>query len=320
MLNKDHYDYDEYYRQESRATGEDVQDEKSGIVSKLIILLILLAMAIAAYFGYKVIYKSTVDNYDNILVKVSTNPSIPKSVQNKPHEVKKEVVETKKTTETTKKPKEKEPDNIPKDAAVSKVESSVTTEVTKAMSTQGEMSPKEIATVVAAVMQQMNQNKSTNKSTDSQEIEDNSLFIDELSDSEVDSVSADLIKELKGIDINENKKIDNSKKKIDVYNKVNVEETSGEDTLSQLSKQISSVITEDVNKDKSTIYTKSLKSEVFVRTNEMRIIVVKEGDTLGKIAKRAYGDAAEYKRIYQANPEVTKPNSIYIGQKLRIPN
>jgi len=48
--------------------------------------------------------------------------------------------------------------------------------------------------------------------------------------------------------------------------------------------------------------------------------VVKKGDTLGKIAKRAYGNAMAYKKIYQANPEVTRPDRIYIGQKLRIPN
>ena len=57
------------------------------------------------------------------------------------------------------------------------------------------------------------------------------------------------------------------------------------------------------------------------RKNEMRIIVVRRGDTLGKIAKRAYGNVMEYRKIYKANPDILKrPDRIYVGQKLRIPN
>jgi len=337
MLNKDEYnqeEYNDYYRQETEGAETQNQDESSGLISKLIILLIFLALAIAGYFGYKAMNKSTVNHSENVSAEVSTKPSLPQSIQTESSEVKKEVVENKKITKTPEKiepkkitetskaikPKEKEPVKVLKDEPVNKVESAVTSEVTKAVSAQGKMSPSEIAAVVAAVMQQMKQEKSTDKSTDSVDVKENSLLIDELSDSAVDSVSADLIKELEGVDISENTKIDNGEKQIDVYNKVNVQDVSGADTLSQLSKQISSVIAEGVNKDKATNYTQSLKSEVTVRTNEMRIIRVKKGDTLGKIAKRAYGNVMEYKRIYTANPEVTRPDRIYIGQKLRIPN
>ncbi len=52
----------------------------------------------------------------------------------------------------------------------------------------------------------------------------------------------------------------------------------------------------------------------------MKIIVVKRGDNLSKIAQRAYGDPKKYKKILQANPQMLKnPNLIYVGQKLRIP-
>ena len=47
---------------------------------------------------------------------------------------------------------------------------------------------------------------------------------------------------------------------------------------------------------------------------------VKSGDSLSKIAKREYGDANEWRRIFDANKEILKdPDKIYPGQKLKIP-
>ena len=44
------------------------------------------------------------------------------------------------------------------------------------------------------------------------------------------------------------------------------------------------------------------------------------GDTLSKIAKREYGDASEWKRIYEANKDTIKnPDLIYPGQTFKIP-
>ena len=45
-----------------------------------------------------------------------------------------------------------------------------------------------------------------------------------------------------------------------------------------------------------------------------------KGDTLSAIAKRHYGDASQYPRIFEANREVIKdPDLIFVGQKIRIP-
>ena len=67
-------------------------------------------------------------------------------------------------------------------------------------------------------------------------------------------------------------------------------------------------------------YELAIKKEINVRSNEMRVIVVQKGDTLSKIAKKAYGDFDAYPKILVANPEVLKnPNEIFVGQKLRIP-
>ena len=47
---------------------------------------------------------------------------------------------------------------------------------------------------------------------------------------------------------------------------------------------------------------------------------VKSGDSLSKIAKRVYGNAAAWKRIFEANTDVVKdPDKIFPGQKLKIP-
>jgi len=47
---------------------------------------------------------------------------------------------------------------------------------------------------------------------------------------------------------------------------------------------------------------------------------IESGDTLSKIAKKYYQDAAQYPRIFAANKEVIKDaDLIYPGQKIRIP-
>jgi nucleoid-associated protein YgaU len=51
-----------------------------------------------------------------------------------------------------------------------------------------------------------------------------------------------------------------------------------------------------------------------------KIYEVKSGDSLSKIAKREYGNANDWKRIFEANKDIIKdPNKIVPGQKLKIP-
>jgi nucleoid-associated protein YgaU len=55
-------------------------------------------------------------------------------------------------------------------------------------------------------------------------------------------------------------------------------------------------------------------------TSSNRTYVVVKGDSLSKIAKREYGDAAKWNRIYEANQDIIKdPDLIYPGQTLKIP-
>ncbi len=103
----------------------------------------------------------------------------------------------------------------------------------------------------------------------------------------------------------------------DNFNKVVVSDYTGDD-LSQLGIEI-----DQLENDTSTPesgYEKVMKKEVVERQNEMRTIVVSEGDTLMSIAKKAYGDARKYIRILQANPGIIKnPDRIFVGQVLRVP-
>jgi nucleoid-associated protein YgaU len=51
-----------------------------------------------------------------------------------------------------------------------------------------------------------------------------------------------------------------------------------------------------------------------------KIYEVVAGDSLSKIAKREYGNANDWQRIFEANKDILKdPNKIFPGQKLKIP-
>ena len=56
------------------------------------------------------------------------------------------------------------------------------------------------------------------------------------------------------------------------------------------------------------------------QTAKVEYYVIQKGDTLSAIAKRYYGNAMQYPRIFEANKEVIKdPDKIFVGQKIRIP-
>ena len=53
---------------------------------------------------------------------------------------------------------------------------------------------------------------------------------------------------------------------------------------------------------------------------QARVYVVQKGDSLSKIAKQFYGNAGEWRRIYEANRDRIKdPDVIQPGWKLEIP-
>jgi nucleoid-associated protein YgaU len=55
-------------------------------------------------------------------------------------------------------------------------------------------------------------------------------------------------------------------------------------------------------------------------TEKVEYYEIVSGDTLSAIAKRYYGKASEYPRIFEANREIIKDSDlIFVGQKIRIP-
>lgn len=51
-----------------------------------------------------------------------------------------------------------------------------------------------------------------------------------------------------------------------------------------------------------------------------RSYTVRKGDSLSKIAQREYGDAQQWRRIYESNRDIIdNPDLIYPGQVLRLP-
>lgn len=65
--------------------------------------------------------------------------------------------------------------------------------------------------------------------------------------------------------------------------------------------------------------TASTSKEAAVEA-KIEYYVIESGDTLGKIAKRYYGNAMDYPRIFEANREIIHdPDKIFVGQKIRIP-
>jgi nucleoid-associated protein YgaU len=330
MLNKDQYnqeEYNNYYRQETE--GAEISggvEEESSAMGKIILLLLLLALLVAGYFGYQAFSSTQNDEIDTSL-QVTAESSLPQSVQELQEEEAAPQVETKvETPKITVAEPEQAPQiqtvqtkEAPSESTQAKaVQNAVSTQVAKQ---EGKMSPEEIAAVVAAVMQQMNQQGTQDVTTPKPIVEkDDAKLMNTLSETEVDSVTSDLIKELESIDLSQDTQVNTTQKQVDVYNKVDVQDSTGSDALSQLSDQIDALTSEKVQKDQAASYTSSLQGEVSTRKNEMRVIVVKKGDTLGRIAKRAYGNVMEYKKIYKANPHVTRPDRIYVGQKLRIPN
>jgi len=182
------------------------------------------------------------------------------------------------------------------------------------------MSQEEMALVVELVISQMNKEKEREK----EELDDE-LYTKKLITQDVDGLWSNSENiDLKKFNIEQIVKQTIALKNVDHYNKIIINKPTDDkytnDRLTKLSNELSFVIDDDFLDKNSSSYTDEITKEVAVRSNEMRIIIVQKGDTLSKIAKRAYHNEEDYKKIFKANPEVIKnPNQIFVGQRLRIP-
>ena len=77
-------------------------------------------------------------------------------------------------------------------------------------------------------------------------------------------------------------------------------------------------VTKPDNSSKSTLKTETPRETSGKPT--AKTYTVKSGDCLWTIAKKYYGNGAQYTKIYNANKDkISNPNLIYIGQVLTIP-
>jgi len=320
MLNKDEYnqdEYNDYYAKETRGAEISSKKDDSGGGKKIVLIVLLLAViGIGGYFGLK----STCSSNNKDSVDKTVSPKNDDKEENKVDKSSKAVEEKNSIT------KEVVKENVSKTSEENKISKAVETAVSTDSSNE-KMNSEDIANIVQMVMQKMNKEKDSEASTKSSEpatedeVKDNKL-VKSLSDTEVDS----LVSQLEKVDVLSDK--DKSKKATstettDTYNKVLVEKESTveNDELSKLSDEISNIIADEEGTKKDTSkYTEGVTKEVKDRKKEMRYITVKKGDTLGKIAKKVYGNVMDYKKIYEANPDILRrPDKVYIGQRLRVP-
>ena len=82
-------------------------------------------------------------------------------------------------------------------------------------------------------------------------------------------------------------------------------------------------VTVEVAEDKATVEKpaaeKPAAEKPAAATGDSVVYVVKPGDTLSFIAKKFYHNGARYDLILKANPQLTNPNALRPGMKLRIP-
>lgn len=118
--------------------------------------------------------------------------------------------------------------------------------------------------------------------------------------------------------------------KVDYYNKVRVllkgqqQNQISTNDHRQLQVIVNQLLNRDNTKENSeeeSTYSKSLNKESVVRINEVRSIILKKGETLWGLAKRAYGDGKLYQKIMKANPQINEENARYLqpGTLIRIP-
>jgi len=329
MLNKDEYnqdEYNDYYAQEIKDAEISGRGNSEGGGKRIIFIILLLLLIIAlGYFGWKSINSSNSAPTNIGDTNIASNDVTTQKDKNEV--VKKTIVKESSVQEPiSKEPIEQKKPITQEENIAKEVQNIASTD-----SSNGKMSPEDIANIVQMVMKKMNQEKNKEAitvKTETKPTEDNieqiqdSKLLESLSNSEVDSLStvSDNINAI--IEIDKSKKASSSDTP-NTYNKVVLDEKSGKssDELSKLSDEISNVInTEESISKNNTSYTQEIAKEVKTREKEMRYITVKKGDTLGKIAKKVYGNVMYYKKIYEANPDILRrPDRIYIGQKLRIP-
>ncbi len=289
---------DEYFNFEIE--DEQPKDDLfSKIIKSLVIVFLLVAIVAVSIISYKFISNDKQEVKNNLISNQTIQQSHPKLAV-----------------------EQKEKDNKEQKKNI-KVEPKSDTQALK---------KEEIALIVKAVLEQMQKNSqkvvraNIKDNQKKEESEDSKLL------SSLQQIRPD-IEEKKQEE--QKKKIEKVKKKIVhkkikdkiirkhiTYNAVIIDNKAVKsiDELSKLYAKINRISKRKKKKILKNAYTKKIRKEIIIRQNAMRIITVRKGDTLGSIARRAYGKASMYKKILKANPDIlSNPHSLKVGMKLRVP-
>ena len=116
---------------------------------------------------------------------------------------------------------------------------------------------------------------------------------------------------------------------VDYFNKVDVSEkrtprpsdnmTLATQIEATIASEDTSTANDSTSNKKGDNYFQTLGNESDERANEMRTIKIVRGDTLWSISQRAYGSGFDYKKIFNANPYLSNPDKIEVGDTLRVP-
>ena len=297
------------------------------ILITVLVIVLIIAIGVIVYMGMKMM------DMQNAQAKAQATQRIQQPSLNVQEEVKKAIAkEMKQLQESLPKPQEKEERRLKREdiaAIVGMVmaqmqqkqaqakaknktavgdENSLDSQIEKIVDSEGEKEDTDVSTSKDAD----NNNELDNLLSALESVDADSVDEEENGDDEIDLDSLDLdkieAKEAKGQSSNS-------------YNKVVVKEDNDtQDDLAKLGGEIEQLIKKSAKEVKESEYEKRMKREVRERKNEMRTIIVRRGDTLTLIAKRAYGSGRMYKKLLRANPRLRKnPNRIFVGQRLRVP-
>ena len=352
-------EYNNYYKQETEGAGiKGYSEDEGGFMGKAILFLGLIALGVAGYFGFKVFNSTTegsnTQTKEKIVIKEEDSKSnigkeIPQTTEKEVSEsIEDKVIKTIETNKiennnaavTTEKSSQelKEQKKSAEEQIEKTIQKEVANQVQEKLENNQKMSTKDISKIVDLVMDKMNKEKIETSKTN----QDNNL-INALENNDADTLEIESKTSKVVSTDNSEIAIEEKSEKGSSYNKVTLDDNSQDKdkTLTELSEQIKKILnmtgvstktstkspstsTTEVsienNNNDLTNYEESISQEIKVRSNEMRVIIVKPGDTLNKIAERAYGDASNYQKIFDANPDIlNRADRIYVGQKLRIP-
>ena len=189
--------------------------------------------------------------------------------------------------------------------------------------TKHHLSQQEMAIIIQAVLAELQKQQATKHPKVTKKSEDSELLksLQKVNlEKKPKHIKKKIKKKIKNI-VAKKAKPEIIKKEI-VYNAVIIghKEIKNTSDLSRLYASINKISRSKKRKILKSAYTKKIRKEIIIRKKAMRSTVVKDGDTLGSIAHRAYGKASQYKKILDANPELkNNPHRLRVGMRLRVP-